>query len=331
MAVNYIETESRDPAFNLAFEQYILENKLEGDWLLLWQNDNTVVIGLNQNTSEEINADFIKEHNVNVVRRMTGGGAVYHDLGNLNYSFITDVGDKETLTISRFTEPVCKALAQMGIKAETTGRNDITIDGKKVSGVAQRIYKDRILHHGTLLFDSNIEMLSGCLNVDPAKFASKSSKSVKSRVGMIKDYMPQGATIETFWNALRDNLSTEGINKPQLSEAELEEINRNAQEKYRSWEWTYGRNPRFDYSNKVRWPGGSLDIRLSVKQGCITDIVFAGDYMAKKENTALVEKLIGTAFSRDEIERVLNGEPIQDMFGEITIENILDTMLYNVM
>ena len=148
MPVNYIETGSTNPCFNLAFEEYILKNRREGDWLMLWQNANTVVVGLNQNTAEEINAAFVREHNITVVRRTTGGGAVYHDLGNLNYSFITDLGDAASMSIEQFSRPVCRALAAMGVRAEVSGRNDIMVGGKKVSGVALRIYKDRILHHG---------------------------------------------------------------------------------------------------------------------------------------------------------------------------------------
>ena len=193
MPVHYLETGSVDPCYNLALEQYVLEHFREGDWLLLWQNANTVVIGLNQNTAEEINAAFVEKHGVTVVRRMTGGGAVYHDLGNLNYSFICDVGNAEELTIRRFTDPVCRALAAMGVDAETSGRNDILVGGKKVSGVAQRITNGRILHHGTLLFDSDPAMIEGALKADPAKFRSKSAKSVRSRVGNIRDYLSFGS------------------------------------------------------------------------------------------------------------------------------------------
>ena len=183
MSIHYLETGSVDPCYNLALEQVVLEQRREGDWLMLWQNRNTVVVGLNQNTAEEINASFVEAHGITVVRRMTGGGAVYHDLGNLNYSFIRDVGNAEELTIGRFTEPVCRALASLGVQASVSGRNDILVDGKKISGVAQRIVGGRILHHGTLLFDSDPAMIAGALRADPAKFTSKSAKSVRSRVG----------------------------------------------------------------------------------------------------------------------------------------------------
>ena len=178
--VHYLETGSQNPFYNLAFEETVLRNRREGEYLLLWQNDNTIVIGQNQNAEGEINRAFVEAHDIRVVRRTTGGGAVYHDLGNLNYSFITDAGDAERLTMERFTRPIVEALKGLGLQAEASGRNDILVEGRKVSGTAQRLLHGRILHHGTLLFDSNPGMVAGALNADPAKFQSKSAKSVRS-------------------------------------------------------------------------------------------------------------------------------------------------------
>ena len=279
MPVNYIETGSTDPCFNLAFEEYILKNRREGDWLMLWQNANTVVVGLNQNTAEEINAAFVREHNITVVRRTTGGGAVYHDLGNLNYSFITDLGDAASMSIEQFSRPVCRALAAMGVKAEVSGRNDIMVGGKKVSGVAQRIYKDRILHHGTLLFDSNGAMIAGALNADKAKFDSKSAKSVSARVGNIKDCLAEEMSMLEFWACLQRQLSLDGAVRRSLSREELERISAEADSKYRSWDWTYGRSPDYGFRNRVRYPGGTLEVRMNVEHGIIKDISFTGDFM----------------------------------------------------
>ena len=152
--VTYMETGSTDPTYNLAFEEYVLTHRREGEYLLLWQNDNTIVVGRNQNTAQEIDPAFVEQHHIRVVRRGTGGGAVYHDMGNLNYSFITDVGDAERLTMERFTRPIVAALQGLGLRAEASGRNDILVEGRKVSGTAQRLVNGRILHHGTLLFDS---------------------------------------------------------------------------------------------------------------------------------------------------------------------------------
>ena len=327
MAVHYLETGSTDPCRNLATEQYILENRREGDWLMLWQNANTVVIGLNQNAAEEIDQAFVEEHGVTVVRRMTGGGAVYHDMGNLNYSFITDLGKAEELSIRRFTEPVCRALAALGIRAETSGRNDILVDGKKVSGVAQRVFRGRILHHGTLLFDSDMGMVAGALRVDPAKFQSKSAKSVRSRVGNIRDHLPEGTTLAEFWAGLLMELTRDGLIREQLSETELAQISRNAEDKYRSWDWTYGHSPDYDYRNRRRWEGGSLEVRLSAHDGCIRQIAFYGDYMAADSSEDLIRALSGVRLEAEALGAVLDRYDLRSLFGGISREEVLDTIL----
>ena len=326
MPVNYIETGRLDPCFNLAFEQYLLENKSEGDWLMLWQNANTVVIGMNQNTAEEINAAFVKEHNITVVRRMTGGGAVYHDLGNLNYSFITDVGKGESLSIEQFSRPVCRALESLGLEASVGGRNDILVGGKKVSGVAQRIYKGRILHHGTLLFRSDPDMIAGALNADPTKFESKSSKSVRSRVGNISDFLPEDMSFEDFRAAIKRQLSLDGAVVRTLDADELSIIEKNAEKKYRSWEWTYGRSPKYTFRNKMRFPGGSIEVRLFVEKGFIKEAAFAGDYMAVTDSGEAVRALRGVRLDRDEVLKALSTVDIEASFGGITAENIADVI-----
>ena len=327
MSVHYLETGSTDPCYNLALEQYVLEHKREGDWLLLWQNANTIVIGLNQNTAEEINADFVSQHGITVVRRMTGGGAVYHDLGNLNYSFISDVGNAEELTIRRFTDPVCRALAAMGVTAETSGRNDILVDGKKISGVAQRISGNRILHHGTLLFDSNPDMISDALRVDPAKFNSKSAKSVRSRVGNIREHLPEDMTLDRFWQGILVELTADGMIQEQLTEPELAEIRKLADEKYRSWEWTYGRSPDCTYQNRRRFPGGTLEVRLSLHAGRIDEIIFYGDFMATAPQSALIEALRGTRCEESPLSEILSCFDLRSLFGGITRDEILSLIL----
>ncbi len=326
MPINYIVTGSLDPCYNLAFEQYLLEHKTEGKWLMLWQNANTVVIGMNQNAAEEINANFVKSHNITVVRRMTGGGAVYHDLGNLNYSFITDTGDKSSLSIEQFSRPVCRALESLGLSASVGGRNDIIVEGKKVSGVAQRIYKGRILHHGTLLFRSDADMIAGSLNADPSKFESKSSKSVRSRVGNISDFLPDDMSFEQFRGEIKRQLSLEGTVECNLREDELEEIRKNADEKYRSWEWTYGRSPKYTFKNKARFPGGSIEVRLFVSGGIIKEAAFSGDYMAVTDSNNAVRALSGVKFNREDVLEALTAVDIEAVFGEITAENIADVI-----
>ena len=327
MSIHYLETGSVDPCYNLALEQYVLEHRREGDWLMLWQNRNTVVVGLNQNTAEEINASFVEEHGITVVRRMTGGGAVYHDLGNLNYSFIQDVGNAEELTIGRFTEPVCRALAALGVQASLSGRNDILVNGKKISGVAQRIVGGRILHHGTLLFDSDPAMIAGALRADPAKFTSKSAKSVRSRVGNLRDYLPEGIDLPRFWKLLLHELTLDGVIRESLSPDELQEVRRLADEKYRSWDWTYGRSPDSEYHSRRRFPGGTLEVYMNLHAGRIEEVTFFGDFMATAPLDGLTGALRGVRRDTESLTEVLDRFDLSSLFGGIREEEILSLLL----
>ena len=326
--VIYLETGSQDPYYNLAFEEFVLRNRRTGDYLLLWQNANTIVVGQNQNTEEEINRAFTEEHGIRVVRRTTGGGAVYHDLGNLNYSFITDAGDGEQLTIQRFTEPVVKALQDLGVQAESSGRNDILVEGRKVSGTAQRLLKDRILHHGTLLFDSDPGMVAGALHADPAKFESKSTKSVRSRIGNIRDFLPVDMDLPSFWDYLKGSLAGGSFQAGSLSPEELAEVQTLRDTKYATWEWNFGKSPKYNLINRCRWAGGTLEPRICVEKGQITDAVFYGDFLARCPMGEVTEALKGCSFRREDVDKVLKSLPLQNYFGSITEDEVLDTIFH---
>ncbi len=328
--VNYLETGSQDPAYNLAFEEYVLRNRRDGDYLLLWQNDNTIVIGQNQNAEAEINRAFVESHGIHVVRRTTGGGAVYHDLGNLNYSFITDVEDAEHMTFARFTAPIVAALNGLGMHAEASGRNDILAEGRKVSGTAQRLLKNRVLHHGTLLFDSNPEMVAGALNVDPSKFESKSSKSVRSRIGNIRSFLPEGKDmdLQQFWAYLKETLAGSGLVQGHLTPEELAAVEELKRTKYDTWEWTFGRSPKYNMTNKRKWDGGILEPQLEVDHGYIRNVVFYGDFLARCPMDEVTEALKGCAFRREDVAAVLEKFDLPKFFGGITEQEILDTIFY---
>ena len=327
---HYLETGSRDPAYNLAFEETVLRQRTQGDYLLLWQNDNTIVIGQNQNAEAEINRAFVETHGIHVVRRTTGGGAVYHDLGNLNYSFITDSGDAERLTMERFTRPVVEALRGLGLQAEASGRNDILVEGRKVSGTAQRLLEKRILHHGTLLFDANPDMVAGALNVDPAKFQSKSSKSVRSRIGNIRSFLKEDMDLPAFWAYLKEALAGDGLTQDRLTEEELAAAEQLRREKYATWEWTFGRSPKYSMTNRRRWDGGTLEPHLSVEKGRITGIVFYGDFLSLSSLDPVTEALLDCPFRREDVAAVLDRFPLAQYFGAVTREEILDTLFHPV-
>ena len=324
--VRYLETGSTDPAYNLAFEEYVLTHRRDGAYLLLWQNDNTIVVGRNQNTAQEIDRAFVEQHHIRVVRRGTGGGAVYHDLGNLNYSFITDAGDAERMAMERFTRPIVAALQGLGLQAEASGRNDILVEGRKVSGTAQRLTDGRILHHGTLLFDSRPEMVAGALRADPAKFRSKGAKSVRSRIGNIRDFLPEDMTLPAFWDYLKRQLAGDGLVQDALTAEELAAVRQLKAEKYDTWEWTYGRSPSFDMVNRDYFPGGRLEIGLSVSGGRLTAVQFYGDFLSITDTTPLAQALVGTDYREDAVAAVLAQYPLAAMFGGITGEELLRTI-----
>lgn len=324
--VHYLETRSTDPYYNLAFEEYVLEHRREGDWLLLWQNFRTVVIGLNQNAAEEVDELYAAAHGISVVRRATGGGAVYHDLGNLNYSLISDAGEAAALSLGRFVEPVCVALRSLGVPAEATGRNDITVNGLKVSGTAQRLSAGRVLLHGTLLFETDAATMSAVLRPDPGKFSSKAAKSVRSRVGQIRDFLPPGTSFEDFRSALLSALTGSGLRLESLSDAELAAVGRLADEKYRSWDWTWGRAPDFGFKTRRRFPGGTLELSLDVGAGVIRAAAIRGDFMASVPCTPLEDALCGLSFTPEAIRSALSGLDLPPMLGSITLDELISAM-----
>ena len=327
--MKYLETCCTDPHYNLAFEEWVLTHLCDTDYLILWQNDNSIIIGQNQNTLEEIDPQFVREHGIHVVRRTTGGGAVYHDLGNLNYSFITDYQRERGTDMSVFSGAVVHALQEMGLPASASGRNDILIDGKKVSGTAQRIVKvdgrERILYHGTLLFRSDPDMIAGALRPDPLKFASKSTKSVRSRVGNISDFLPEGTTLSAFWEKLREVLlvSASDGEEPIINQTEILELKT---KKYDTYEWNYGRSPVFSYQNRKRFAGGTLDVRLNIGKGIITGALISGDFLSLRPASEIAERLLGVKYEEEAIAGALEGYCLQDYLGGITKEEFLSVV-----
>ena len=267
----YIETHSTDPTWNLAFEEYCLRELVQFERiLLLWQNDNAIIIGRYQNAESEINLEAARSLDTKIVRRPSGGGAVYHDLGNLNYTFIYPIDGLNRLDISVYAGPMVKALNQIGVPAEIKGRNDLLLEGKKISGTAQRIQKGRLMHHGTLLYDSDLDSLESVLQVDKAKVASKGIASIRSRVTNIKDYLPEGRfkDVKAFWQALLDAFDEEEpLTRFELTPEMLVEVEKLQKEKYQSWDWNFGKAPAFEYKNSQRYPFGKLEIQANIKKG----------------------------------------------------------------
>ena len=325
----YLESASMDPAWNLALEQFVFDQLgPREDCFMLWQNDRTIVVGKYQNVLEEINSTYVKEHGITVVRRLSGGGAVYHDRGNLNFTFVARDCQGGMIDFSSFCRPVVDALREMGVPAQINGRNDMTIGDKKFSGNAQYLRQGRVMHHGTLMFDSDLEAVGQALAVRPDKIQSKGLKSVRSRVTNIKPYVndPQ-MTVEDFWAALRERMfRCFSMRKYQLSPQELEQVEELRKRIYSQWEWNYGHSPAYSVSRREKFPGGILEFRADVQDGRIRSCTFFGDYMAREEAAPLKKALEGTPYTQHDIAAVLSGFELSDYFGEISLEEALSLM-----
>lgn len=296
----YLESKSHDPYFNLALEEYVFEKLDQNEeYFMLWQNDNTIVVGKYQNTAQEINQEFVDQNHIRVARRLSGGGAVYHDKGNLNFTFIVSE-EGHGLQFRQFIQPVIRALAKLGIHAEFTGRNDITIDGKKISGNSQYVKRGRIMHHGCILVNSNLTNVSEALRPKEAKFESKSAKSVASRVTTIHACSPKEITVEIFKKALAEEvLQGNGAREYELSEADLAEIQKLADEKYRTWEWNYGKSGNYNYQKSQKYDFGMVEISAVVKEGVLQEVRIYGDFFGNGEIADLEQALRGEALDEN--------------------------------
>jgi len=325
--MKYIENHSTDPRYNLAFEEYVFKSlPLEDGYVLLWRNESAIIIGKNQNSIEEINMEFVKQNNINVVRRITGGGAVYHDLENLNFSFITKAENLGEIDFKTYTIPVLRALEKLGIPCELSGRNDITIDEKKFSGIAQSVIKGRVLNHGTLLFNSELDVLSKALNVKRDKFESKGVKSVSSRVTNIKPYVKEDINVLEFRDLILKNIfefENKPIEKYELTEEDKKAIEQIVHEKYGTWEWNFGKSPKFNYKGYKRFVGGGVDVRLQVEKGLIDNCKIYGDFFGKEDIAVLEEKLKGVKYEDKAVEEELDNFPIGEYLGRITKEEFI--------
>lgn len=308
-----IQLENTDPYFCLAAEEYLLKNFTE-DIFMLWQSENAVVVGKHQNLLGEINYPFVRENNIALARRISGGGTVFHDAGNVNFSFIKNVKSPGEISFKQFTEPIVEALAKLGIIALNSGRNDLLVEGLKISGNAEHIFKNRVLHHGTLLFNSDLKNLGQAIKVIPGKYESKAVQSKRSAVANISSFLKNEMKMEDFIRfLLKIQLEKPGIILYELNANDLQSIENLADEKFHTWDWNFGYSPKYLFKNEVEIEGKTVKIELEVKKGRIEECVILGDYFREEDATNLSLQLVSSTHSFEVIKNVLMNFVIKEL------------------
>ncbi|OCA87390.1 lipoate--protein ligase [Pseudobacillus wudalianchiensis] len=318
-----------DPRVNLAIEEYAVKYlDINESYLLFYINEPSIIIGKNQNTIEEINVDYVEDKNIHVVRRLSGGGAVYHDLGNLNFSFITKDDGDSFHNFKKFTEPVVAALRKLGVEAEMSGRNDILANGLKISGNAQFSTKGRMFSHGTLMFQTNMDDVVAALKVRKDKIESKGIKSIRSRVTNIADLLKESMTIKEFRQFLLENIFEGESHIPEyhLEDKDWRVIEQISQERYKNWDWNYGKSPAFNIQRSHRFPVGLIDVRLDVKNGLIQSCKIYGDFFGVGDVEEMEKGLTGVRYEKNAIKQALEALDVPHYFGNVTKEEIADLL-----
>ena len=314
--MKYIVNTSNDPAYNIALEAYAFRELVNEDELfILWINRPAIIVGKHQNTIQEINKEYTDAHGIKVVRRLSGGGAVYHDLNNLNYTIISNKADEGAFDFKSFSQPVIATLADLGVKAEFTGRNDLEIDGKKFCGNAQAYYKGRMMHHGCLLFDVDMSVLGQAL---------KGVKSVRARVTNIVDELPEKITVNEFSDKILEKMKefypemTEYV----LSESELAKIQDSYEKQFNTWDWTYGQSPEYTVERNVRYPAGKISTYANVENSIIKSVKIYGDFFGIGDVSDIEDLLVGVPYEYEDVLAKLKTIDTTHYFSRMTTEEV---------
>lgn len=315
---------SNDAYFNMAVEEYVFTHFTD-DIFMLWRNEPAIIVGLFQNSLAEINLDYVKEKNIKVVRRLTGGGAVFHDLQNLNFTFVESNSKGNFRT---FTQPIIEVLNGIGVDARFEGRNDLMIDGRKFSGNAQCVSNGRMLHHGTLLFDTAMTDMSNALKVNPLKFEDKAVKSVRKRVTNISEHLKSPMTVLQFADLIMKHIMVTRANcQPyEFTNEDLVAIKKLRDEKYSTWEWNFGHSPKYSFSKMIRTKGGNVELHLNIEKGIISAAKIYGDFFAKRDVSDFEKLLIGVRHEKDAVADLLTKVNPDDYFIGVTSEDVISLM-----
>lgn len=319
-----IENPTNNPYFNIATEEYILNNFNE-DCFLLYINKPCIIVGKHQNTLSQININFVKEHSIPVVRRMTGGGTVFHDLGNLNFSFIMERQDDTDSGFKKYTQPIIDVLQAMGIPAILEGRNDLTIEGKKFSGNAKLLSHNKLLQHGTILFNSHIESLTEALIVNPAKFTGKGVQSVRSRVTNIANYLKDPLSIHEFKDRIIEHITHLYCDSHiyHYSQKDLEAIEALVKQKYETWDWDFGVSPNYSFNKTTRITAGTFEVHLDVVSGIIQKCRIFGDFFTNEDISLIEKAVLSCTHSESDIKSALSAYSVSQYFQNTTIDEFI--------
>lgn len=323
--MKYIVNTSNDPAYNVALEAYAFQKLTDIDEIfILWINEPAIIIGRHQNTIQEINKEFIDKNGIHVVRRLSGGGAVYHDLNNLNYTIISNNTQEGAFDFQTFSKPVIDTLAKLGVKAEFTGRNDLEINGQKFAGNAQAYYKGRMMHHGCLLFDVDMSVFGQALKVSKDKIESKGIKSVRARVTNIVDHLSDKITVQEFSDAILAQMKEEypEMDEYVLSDAELSEIQAMRDNQFATWDWTYGKAPEYTIERGVRYPAGKITTYANVENSTIKSVKIFGDFFGVKPVDDIEKMLEGVRYDYKDVLAALKTVDTSQYFSRMTPEEI---------
>ena len=325
--MRYLKNPSTNPYYNMAFDEYCLESlSIDEPVFYLWQNRPAVIVGFNQEVNTEVNLDYLKENGIDLVRRVTGGGAVYHDLENLNYTIVGRSEDLER-DYPEYAALMMKALQALGVPATLSGRNDILVDGKKVSGFAKRVCKNRLMVHGTLMYNVDVDVLTHVLNPSTTKLQSKGIASVRSRVTNLCNYLPELSDIQAFKNRLEEILSNNYSDAEyKLSEVDLANIQQLTNEKFATWEWNYGRSPKATLVHSARLACGTIEIHLTLAENRIASCRFGGDFLGNLPASDVEKALTGIPYEINEIRKCLSKLEISRYFDRVSADNLLEMM-----
>lgn len=323
--MKYIINKANNPAYNIALEAYAFRELVDEDELfILWINEPAIIIGKHQNTIQEINKEYTDANGIHVVRRLSGGGAVYHDLNNLNYTIISNKSEEGAFDFKTFSQPVIETLADLGVKAEFTGRNDLEIDGKKFCGNAQAYYKGRMMHHGCLLFDVDMTVLGNALKVSKDKIESKGVKSVRARVTNILSELPEKITVGEFSDKILDKMKETypDMTEYVLTDNDLAKIQESYESQFNTWDWTYGAAPEYTIERDVRYPAGKITTYANVENSIIKSIKIYGDFFGVRGVEDIEGLLIGTRYEYTDVLEKLKTIDTTQYFSRMTVEEV---------